>query len=215
MTAVKEGFPPTSIVEFANRWHADLIIVGSHGHSGISRFFLGSVAQEVVRSAHCSVEILRPRPAEAHTGMRILLATDGSDYSMAAVRSVASRPWPDGTEVKVVSSVRLILLTADPWYSGGEPLVRLLEEQQKYALQYVKDAEKLIRASGLKVTGAVMTDGAKRSIVDEAEDWGADLIVLGSHGRRGFKRVLLGSVSEAVMMHAPCSVDVIRAQDTP
>src|SRR4029079_17189566 len=112
-TAVPEVFPPTSIVEYADRWHADFIIVGSHGHSGISRFLLGSVAQGVLRGAHCSVEIVKPRKTEARTAMRILFATDGSDYAAAAARSIASRPWPDGSEVRVVSSVNVILLTAD------------------------------------------------------------------------------------------------------
>jgi nucleotide-binding universal stress UspA family protein len=212
-TVVTEGFPPTSIVEYADRWHADFIIVGSHGHSGISRFLLGSVAQGVLRGAHCSVEIVRPRNTVARTAMRILLATDGSDYAAAAARSIASRPWPDWTEVRVISSVNVILLTADPWYSGGEALAGLVEEHKKYALESVKDAEKLVRASGLKVNGAVLMEGAKASIVGQIEEWGADLVVLGSHGRRGLKRVVLGSVSEAVAMHAPCSVDVIRMQD--
>jgi nucleotide-binding universal stress UspA family protein len=213
MTALAEGFPPTSIVEYADRWPADFIIVGSHGHSGISRFLLGSVAQGVLRAAHCSVEIVRPRSAEERRGMRILLATDGSDYSVAAAHSVASRPWPEGTEVKVVSSVSVILAAADPWYYGGEASVQLLEEHTKYAHEYVGAGERLIRNSGLKATGAVLTGWAKGSIVKEAEDWGADLVVMGSQGRRGFSWVLLGSVSEAVAMHAPCSVDVIRAQE--
>jgi nucleotide-binding universal stress UspA family protein len=212
-TAVTEGFAPGSIVEYADRWPADFIIVGSHGHSGISRFLLGSVAQSILRAAHCSVEIVRSRSGEGRTGMRILVAIDGSDYSVAAARSVASRPWPEGTEVKVISSVSVIMAAADPWYSGGEVSVRLLEEQRKFATEYVEAAEKLIRDSGFKVTGSVLTGGAKGSIVSEAEDWGADLVVVGSQGRRGFSRALLGSVSEAVAMHAPCSVDVIRSQD--
>jgi nucleotide-binding universal stress UspA family protein len=211
-TAVTEGFPPTNIIEYADRWAADFIIVGSHAHSGFSRFLLGSVAQGILRAAHCSVEVVRPRRAPDRRGMRILLATDGSDYALDAARSLASRPWPEGTEVKVISSVSVIMAAADPWYSGGEVSVRLLEEQRKYAVKYVEAAEKLIRASGLNVTGAVLTGWAKGSIVNEAEDWGADLVVVGSQGRRGFSRVLLGSVSEAVAMHAPCSVDVIRAQ---
>jgi nucleotide-binding universal stress UspA family protein len=115
--------------------------------------------------------------------------------------------------VKVVSSVSVIMAAADPWYYGGEVSVQLLEEQTKYAHEYVGAGEKLIRDAGLKATGAVLTGWAKGSIVKEAEDWGADLVVLGSQGRRGFSRVLLGSVSEAVAMHAPCSVDVIRGEE--
>src|SRR6185295_13413253 len=104
VTAVTEGYPPTSIIAYAQEWNADFIVVGSHGHSGISRFLLGSVAQSVVRGAHCSVEIVRDRSVAGRerTGMRILLATDGSEHSTGAAASVASRPWPDGTEVKVV-----------------------------------------------------------------------------------------------------------------
>ena len=209
-TAVTEGYPPTSIIAYAQEWDADFIIVGSHGHSGISRFLLGSVAQSVVRGAHCSVEIVRERGAEGRTGMRILLATDGSEHSAGAARSVASRPWPRGTEVKVVCSVKVIVPAADPWFAVGDA-GPLLEEHSRQAREYLGASEKMMRDAGLKASSAVLTDGAKASIVDEARNWGADLVVLGSHGRHGLNRILMGSVSEAVAMHAPCSVDVIRA----
>jgi len=208
-TAVTEGYPPTSIIAYAQEWDADLIIVGSHGHSGISRFLLGSVAQSVVRGAHCSVEIVRERSVDRSAGMRILLATDGSEHSAGAARSVASRPWPEGTEVKVVCSVKVIVPAADPWFAVGDA-GPLLEEHSRQAREYVEESEKMMRDAGLKVSSAVLTDGAKASIVDEAREWGADLVVLGSHGRRGLNRILMGSVSEAVAMHAHCSVDVIR-----
>ena len=210
-TAVTEGYPPTSIIAYAGEWLADFIVVGSHGHSGISRFLLGSVAQSVVRGAHCSVEIVRERSLEGRSGMRILLATDGSEYSGAAARSVAARPWPEGTEVKVISSVKVVVPAADPWFAAADAGA-LLEEHSRQAREYVESCEKMMREAGLKVTSALLTDGAKASIVDEAKDWSADLVVLGSHGRHGLNRILMGSVSEAVAMHAPCSVDVIRAK---
>jgi nucleotide-binding universal stress UspA family protein len=210
-TTVTEGYPPTSIIAYAQEWGADFIVVGSHGHSGISRFLLGSVAQSVVRGAHCSVEIVRQRNVEGRTGMRILLATDGSEHSAAAARSVASRPWPEGTEVKVVCSVKVIVPAADPWFAAGDARP-LLEEHSRQAREYLEAGEKMMREAGLNVSSAVLTDGAKASIVDEARDWGADLVVLGSHGRHGLNRILMGSVSEAVAMHAPCSVDVIRGE---
>ena len=210
-TVVTEGYPPTSIIAYAQEWDADFIVVGSHGHSGISRFLLGSVAQSVVRGAHCSVEIVRQRSEEGRTGMRILLATDGSEHSAGAAGSVASRPWPEGTEVKVVYSVKVIVPAADPWFAVGDA-GPLLEEHSRQAREYLQTSEKMMRDAGLKASSAVLTDGAKASIVDEARDWGADLVVLGSHGRRGLNRILMGSVSEAVAMHAPCSVDVIRGK---
>jgi nucleotide-binding universal stress UspA family protein len=212
VTAVTEGYPTTSIVEYAEQVSADFIIVGSHGHSNLARFLLGSVAQSVVRGAHCSVEIVRARSSEGRIGVRILLGMDGSDYSVAAAESVASRPWPEGTEVKVVGAVKVIAAAADPWYPVGDIAVRLLEEHARQAREHVETGEKMMRDAGLQATGAVLTDTAKASLVDEAKDWGADLVVVGSHGRRGLNRILMGSVSEAVAMHAPCSVDVIRRQ---
>ena len=210
-TVVTEGYPPTSVIAYAREWDADFIVVGSHGHSGISRFLLGSVAQSIVRGAHCSVEIVRERSVEGRTGMRILLATDGSEHSAAAARSVASRPWPEGTEVKVVCSVKVVVPAADPWFAAGDA-GPLLEAHSRQAREYLEDGEKMMREAGLKASSAVLTDGAKASIVDEAKDWAADLVVLGSHGRRGLNRILMGSVSEAVAMHAHCSVDVIRGE---
>ena len=210
-TTVTEGYPPTSIVAYASEWGADFIVVGSHGHGGISRFLLGSVAQSVVRGAHCSVEIVRERTFEGRTGMRILLATDGSDHSAVAAGSVASRPWPEGTEVKVVCSVKVVVPAGDPWFAAGEA-GSLIEEHSRQARAYLDAGEKMMREAGLKASSSVLTDGAKASIVDEARDWAADLVVLGSHGRRGLNRILMGSVSEAVAMHAHCSVDVIRGE---
>ena len=212
-TAITEGYPATSIVEYAHHESADFVVVGSHGHSNIARFLLGSVAQGVVRGAHCSVEIVRARNSEGRGGMRILLGTDGSDYSMAAAESISSRPWPEGTEVKVVGAVKVIAAAADPWYPVGDVSVRLLEEHTRQAQEHVETCEKIMREAGLKATGAVLTDSPKASLVDEARDWGADLVVVGSHGRRGLNRILMGSVSEAIAMHAPCSVDVIRRRN--
>jgi nucleotide-binding universal stress UspA family protein len=208
VTALTEGYPPSSISEYASQWGADFIVVGSHGHSGISRFLLGSVAQGVLRNAPCSVEIVKRLSGGGP--MMILLATDGSEYSNAAAKSVASRQWPQGTKVKVVSAIKVIIPATDPWYAAGETIARLLEENKKHAEEDIEVAKKIVSDAGLEVTEAVLTESAKASIVDEAKDWGADLVVVGSHGRRGLNRFLMGSVSEAVAMHVHCSVDVIR-----
>jgi nucleotide-binding universal stress UspA family protein len=105
------GFPRRAVSEYAKEWHADLIMVGSHGHNAIGRFLLGSVAQGILRTAPCSVEVVRPGtdgPPSSHP-MKILLATDGSDCSVGAAHSLAKRPWPVGTVIKVLSVEELMV----------------------------------------------------------------------------------------------------------
>jgi nucleotide-binding universal stress UspA family protein len=93
------------IVDHARAVGADFVVVGSRGMSGLTRFLLGSVAAAVARFAPCSVEIVRAAPADEprRTAMKILLATDGSECSQLAARSIAERPWPAGSEFRVVS----------------------------------------------------------------------------------------------------------------
>jgi nucleotide-binding universal stress UspA family protein len=205
---VIEGYPGTGIVDYAEQCGADLILVGSQGHSGIARLLLGSVAKMVLQNAHCSVEVVRA--TSRSNGMKVLLATDGSDYSIAAAESVAERPWPDGSEFKIVSIVDLVIPANDPWYAAGEVIDRLREENTKSSQEAVDAAQRILNDARLTSTPQVLMGSPKWRIVDEAKEWGANLVVLGSHGRRGMTRLLLGSVSEAVALHAHCSVEVIR-----
>lgn len=213
---VLEGYPRTKIVEYAREWGADFIFVGSHGHGSLTRFFLGSVAKAVTRSAPCSVEIVRSTghmQTEGRTAMRILLATDGSSCSVTAARSVASRPWPEQSEIRIVSAVDLVVPVIEPWYGAPDLISRIERETSKLAEQAIRTGEKIICDAGLFTSEAVLVGNPKVSILDEAKDWDADLVVVGSHGRRGIDRALQGSVSEAVAMHAHCSVEVIRERD--
>ena len=213
-TAVTEGYPQSSIVEYAEQWDADFIIVGSHGHSGITRFLLGSVAQDVVRRARCSVEIVRATGRKERSGMKILMATDGSESSTAAARSIAARPWPEGSKVRVICALQMAAPVAEPGHAGAEA-DQIRENVVKRSEEDVAASEKIISDAGLPTAGAVLTGSPKECILDEAMQWGADLIVVGSHGRRGILRIFMGSVSEAVARHAHCSVDVIRQRPQP
>jgi nucleotide-binding universal stress UspA family protein len=196
-------------------------MAGSHGHSAIARFFLGSVAQGILRTAPCSVEIVRSipgRPAPSSHPMKILLATDGSDCPVGAAHSVANRPWPTGTVFKVLSVEELTL--PDGQIAGSSLasiyphslLEELICHAHDRAESAVKTATAILERAGKKVEPAhKMPIGEPRALVlDIAEAWGADLIVLASHGRRGLDRFLMGSVSEAIATYAPCSVEVIR-----
>lgn len=223
LSGVIVGFPRRAISEYAKEWQAGLIMAGSHGHSAIGRFLLGSVAQGILRTAPCSVEIVRSAagtPAPSSHPMKILLATDGSDCSVEAVQAIASRPWPKGTVFKVLSVEELMVLDGQMGASSLSPIypASLLEELTTQARERARSAFQAARQILFRAGMAVLDDYAievgepRALILDTAKTWGADLIVLGSHGLRGMDRFLLGSVSEAVAIHAKCSVEVIRSQ---
>jgi nucleotide-binding universal stress UspA family protein len=143
--------------------------------------------------------------------MRILLAVDGSPYSAVAAESVLSRPWPKGTVVRVVSAVETIVPpAAELWYDAGGSLEEANRQIVQQAEQLTNKVGEMVRASGLTVETAVRRGDPRSVILDEAKEWGADLIVVGSHGYSGIKRLLLGSVAQSVVSHAPCSVEVVR-----
>jgi nucleotide-binding universal stress UspA family protein len=208
---VSEGDPKTVILDRAQNSAADFIVVGSHGSSAITRFLLGNVASTVLRYAQCSVEIVRGVRAS-----KLLLATDGSESSNVAARSIAERPWPVGTEVRVMNVVELTLPPArallEPPFVDSALMESLREEAMKKSQDAVASARQILSGAGVETSESisVLLTGPKTIILDEATEWGAGLIVVGSHGRQGVDRFLLGSVSEAVALHASCSVEVIR-----
>jgi nucleotide-binding universal stress UspA family protein len=175
---------------------------------------LGSVAAAVARFAPCSVEIVRVAPADEprRTAMKILLATDGSEYSQLAARSIAERPWPAGTELRVFSVAELSVRLLQMPYFSSSAMEKLRADAMQRAENAEAAAEEILAATGLAVSGtvAVPADTPKELILQDSGEWGADMVVCGSHGRRGLGRFLLGSVSEAIASHAKCSVEIIR-----
>ncbi len=144
--------------------------------------------------------------------MKILLAVDGSQSSDEAIHSVAGRPWPENSSVRVLHAIPLYPVfppLAEPLaveMGTVTDLSPLREEAQKL----LAAAAKQLREAGLTVETVVVEGDARAAILDNAESWGADLIVVGSHGYTGFTRWLLGSVAQSVVAHAPCSVEVVR-----
>lgn len=144
--------------------------------------------------------------------MRILLATDGSEWSDAALDELIERPWPGGSEVCVLSVANPPPVLEEPFLLGASIYGQLLEEEQQRA---ARDAARAVariheRAPGLAVAARTLVGSPQVAVLEEAERFGADLILVGSHGRGAAARFLLGSVSNAVALHAPCSVEIVR-----
>ena len=198
---VREGDVREMILESAIDWGADLIVLGSHGQKGLPRLLLGSVSEAVARHALCSVEVVRA-PV---TLRKVLLVVDDSKFSEAAACAVAWQIRPEHAEVCVLHVVDLQLPIPTSYAEGFR------QEILSRGGELVARVEQQMRKAGLKTQG-IMEEGDPRStIVDYARKWDANLIVAGSHGRRGLDRFLMGSVAEFVVRHAPCSVEIVRS----
>ena len=142
--------------------------------------------------------------------MKVLLPVDGSPYSEEAVRSFKERPWPANSIVRLLAAVEFVTPPiGEVVYTGGD-MDRTREDMKKVAEELVARTAASLKNSGLTIETAVREGDPRNVIVEEAEQWGADLIVMGTHGYTGLKRLLLGSVAQAVVAHAPCSVEVVR-----
>ena len=146
--------------------------------------------------------------------MKIILAIDGSAHSKAAVQEIAKRPFADNTKVRIISAYEKTSLTMKM-----EPMGALRQYHSKLEQKALEAAEKATEEAAivlrkknpsLIVTTKVIRDSPKSAILKEAEKFGADLIIVGSHGAGAIERFLLGSVSHAVSLHAKCSVEIVR-----
>jgi nucleotide-binding universal stress UspA family protein len=145
--------------------------------------------------------------------MKILLAVDGSQCSDEAIAEIARRPWPEGSEIKVLTTFEVPLPpTPEAWALPPGYLDEMDQAARSQAQAIVEGAVKKLKSKlgPVVVAGQFLAGPPRIVILDEAESWGADLIVVGSHGYRAWKRFLLGSVSQSVVSHAKCSVEVVR-----
>ena len=149
--------------------------------------------------------------------MRILMAIDGSPCSEAAINEVAARPWPANSEVRIISAFQIPLNPAPEAWTLQPECYAEMERAEREQAQKVVDLAcgKLRKAIGESATvnSQVLPGPPQSVILEEAERWKADLIVVGSHGYGTWHRLILGSVSQAVVLHANCSVEVVRRCD--
>ena len=206
------GSPAWEVINQADKWKPDLIVVGSQGRSALGRLFLGSVSQKILTEARCSVRVGRRPTASDRAPVRLLVGVDGSPGSEAAVQAVAKREWPPGTEINVIGvkdpSVPLALGSLNPHVT--EWIGETDEGDHQWVRKIVEASAENLRVVG-PVTTIVKEGDAKSVLVHEAKRLGIDCIFVGSTGfSNRLERFLLGSVSAAVANRAECSVEVVR-----
>jgi nucleotide-binding universal stress UspA family protein len=203
------GSPAAVILEKADEWGPDLIVVGSHGRTAAGRFLLGSVSQKLAHEARCSVRIARGRPAEPGAPVRLVVGVDGSRGAEAAVSAMAGRLWPRGSEARVVAALcRQVQTTSDPTLAQ---IAEWIGKENARVTEAAESAVKKLLGVGLTTSLTAKEEDPKRLLLGEAEGWDADSIFVGARGVGRLERALIGSVSSAVAARAHCSVEIVRA----
>ena len=204
------GRPASVIVDEARDMSADLIVVGHRGQGRSELALLGSVSAEVVDQAPCPVLVAR----DDRIGPAIL-AVDGSPHARAAETMMTGRPLFTGLPISVVSVVEVGIpdaATVAPvlYAEAIDAFARSSEAETASMEAACTAAADRLRASGFDAQAVVRKGDPAREIVAVARDRGAGVIVVGTRGQTGLQRLVLGSVAKKVLLHAPCSVLVVR-----
>ncbi|HEX5081618.1 MAG TPA: universal stress protein [Blastocatellia bacterium] len=189
--------PAWVLMERADEWGADLIVVGSQGRSVVGRMILGSVSRKIATDAKCSV--LVGRGEKNGSAVRLIIGLDGSESSDQVVRAVAARTWPGGSLARLVTA-----LVIAPGLN--------IEQQRELAKEFHHGAKALLRSAGLEISSLIKINEPEHLLIEEAETWQADCIFVGARGLGRMGRFLLGSVSTAVVSDAKCSVEIVRVR---
>lgn len=209
------GWPATDLINKADEWKADLVVVGSRGRSALGRFILGSVSKKVVTDSHHSVRVARGATEKNDSKPpRVMIGVDGSPEAEHAVREVGMRVWPKGTAVRIIAvddgtspkRIARVLPTVAAMIKNGNG------KASGASSMMVEWAERELRAIGLEVSVAIEKGDPQRVLIEEARKWEADSIFVGSRKFDGtFERFWLGSVSTALVTKAHSSVEVVRS----
>ena len=185
--------PPAEIIAQAEKLNVDLVVMGRRGRRGLARLMVGDATAKVAGLARCSVLVV-PKAAAMWHG-RVLLATDGSRSSDAAA----------------VAALAVARCCAVPVTVVGALVPSHSPARQQEGRDAVTRTVEALRAEGIEVEGIEQAGEADEVIIATARDRAADLIIVGSHGRTGLGKVLIGSVSERVIGKATCPVMVVKA----
>ncbi len=211
-TDLRIGDPANEVLAAAKEHGVDAIVVGARGMSAIPRFLLGSMSDYVCRHAPQSVLVVRTplhkseskTPTTVPAPRRILFATDGSDSANAAINRFAKWTWPADTCARIITAHEVVRAFGIDFAPVDEPY-RTAQRLEAEAI--LQSAEMRLRKAFPQLDSAICDSvQIANTIVEEAEKWKADLLVIGNRGKGFWERFLLGSTSLGILHHAPCSV---------
>lgn len=201
-TVCEEGEAYERIIDLAEAENCELIVMGRRGLSRLERVLMGSVTARVI--GHSPIDVLVV-PRDASIGWdKILVAVDGSKYSKSATERAIDFAAAYGGELKVLS---IVDVPAEFYGESPDAVENLISK----AKTYVEEVKKQAEAAGVKAETLVREGEAYKMILDVAEDLSVSTIVMGSHGRTGLKRLLMGSVTEKVIGYAHCPVLIVKS----
>ena len=202
--------PANGLIDAASDFSADLVIIGSRGHGPIAALLLGSVSAEVVDHAPCPVLVARRSDLE-----RVVFATDGSETAAVAEAILAGWPIFEGLAIRVVSVADVVR----PWSTGIAPPMYAqvlhayaddLAEAEAAHREIARGAARRLTDAGRRAEAEMRRGDAAAEIIAVAREWRADLVVVGSRGQTGIRRLLLGSVARNVLGAGDASVLVVH-----
>lgn len=209
--AVIDGFPDTGLVEGARELGAHITVLGTHGRTGLRRFLLGSVAERVVRLSDNAVLVARSTSRPRGGYKKILVPTDFSATAEKALVAATQLLAADG-HIHLLNCWQLPPMSGAfyaPIKAADDLFVELRQTLKDAALDQLNRLRDK-HGEGVSITVEQQEAAPAHAVQEWAENNGPDLIVTGSHGRRGVRRFLLGSVAEITVRHAPCSVMVVH-----
>ncbi len=219
---VAHGDAKTEILNGAKAHAADMILMGSRGHRGMELMLLGSVSQAVLMQGQCPVVIVKSEATEApnsapdlaHGFKNVLITVDNSPYSRAALMWAKTLEWPSDTRFKLITVVTPVTDAFALEENAARAGMIIREHDSLHAIARTELEEMATELVDIVGPGRVTTqvgEGDPREVIlHTAGAWGADLIVMGSHGRTGLTKLFLGSVSHAVAVHGYCSVAIVK-----
>jgi len=212
-TLIRVGHAAEEIVREASDGAYDVVVVGAHGTHDAKHFLLGGTSDRVFEYAPCSVLIVKPASDEAVSDehLRIFLAYDDSPPARAAVELLSALPLPPSTRLKAVSALPLIKMFRQ---DVRQQLDWVWKQKKKQAQQALERLQNEVEWGDMEVsTELVEAQDVALTLLEQAEAFDSDLMVIGHKARSTFERFLLGSVTAQVAHHAPCSVLAVRLRN--